>query len=205
MSVALRARKRIAMRIQTERLVLREFEREDAEALWAYHAHPLYLQYYPWSTRTREEVWRLTARLIAWGHSKPRSKFQLAIVRRGSNYVIGNCGIRLDGVGSREGELGCEINPAYWNWGYGLEAARATLNFAFENLNIEHVWAQCVPENTRAARLVEKLGMRREKLLRRDRWMKARWWDTLIYGVTRAEWPAITAEFADRTAIAALL
>ena len=194
----------VAMRILTERLVLREFERQDTEAILAYHADPQYLQFYPWTSRTREDVALLTTRLIAWGQVEPRSKFQLAITLQESNHVIGNCGIRLDKPGSVEGELGCEVNPAYWNQGYGIEAARAILDFAFENLGLRHVWAQCVADNTRAARMVEKLGMRKEKHVFHNRWMKERWWDTLVYGVTHAEWPAMMAEFDDRAAISAL-
>jgi len=192
------------MRIQTERLILREFERQDMEALLAYHVNPEYLRFFPWNSRTREDVVKLTTRLIAWKQVKPRSKFQLAITFKGSDLVIGNCGIRLDKADCVEGELGCELNPEYWRQGIGTEAARAILDFAFHELELRHVWAQCVAENKRAARLVEKLGLHQEKHVPRDRWMKERWWDTLIYGVTYAEWPAMTVDaFADKAAISA--
>jgi len=177
------------MRITTQRLILREFEETDAEAVLAYHSDPLYLQYFPWTTRTREDVDFFVGRLITWGAVQPRTKFHLAVVLKSGNWVIGNCGIRLDAPDSLEGELGCEINPQYWGNGYATEALGAILSFGFGDLGLRRAWATCVAENIAAQRLVEKLGLQKEQHISQHRWMKDRWWDTLVYGIHQHEWP----------------
>jgi ribosomal-protein-alanine N-acetyltransferase len=102
--------------------------------------------------------------------------------------LIGNCGIRLGKSGAPFGDLGYEISPAYWYRGYATEAARAMLDFGFEELGLHRVWAQCVPENVASRRVMEKLGMRGEGRLRQTQFYRGRWWDTLVCGVLENEW-----------------
>ena len=184
------------MRITTQRLLLREFEKGDVGAILAYHSQPLYLQFFPWTERTREDVDLFVGRLVAWRSMQPRSKFHLAMVLESENRVIGNCGIRLDTPDSAEGELGCEVNPDSWGRGYATEALRAMLTFGFRELRLRRIWATCVTENIAAQRLVEKLGLKKEQHISRHRWMKERWWDTLVYGIHHQEWSGQVPESA---------
>ena len=184
-----------AMNIATQRLMLREFEAGDIDAIYVYHADPLYLRYYPWTSRTRDDVEALIGRLVAWSQERPRSKFQLAVVLESDGAVIGNCGIRMEAAHGYEAELGCEINPRYWGLGYGTEAIQAMLDYGFRKQSLDRVWAEMVADNTAAARLVEKAGMRKEKSLPQHKWMKDRWWDTLVYGIHYTEWHPEAASY----------
>ncbi len=74
--------------------------------------------------------------------------------------------------------------------GYATEAARALVDLAFGELGVRRVWAQLEPENTRSARVCERLGMRREALFVQGSWFKGRWSDLAIYALLADEWAA---------------
>ena len=180
------------MKLTTDRLLLREFAGDDWPAVLAYQSDPRYLQYYSWTERTAKEVQAFVQRFIDWQEEEPRTKFQLAVILRAERRLIGSCGIRTGEAKVRKADLGYEIAPPYWGQGYATEAARAVVAFGFRELRLHRIWASCLAENVASARVLEKLGMQREAVLREDQWMKGRWWNTLVYGILEHEWAAGT-------------
>ena len=180
------------MEITTERLLLREFEEADWPAVLAYQSHPDYLRYYRWPGRAEQEARSFVRMLMGYREEQPRAKFQLAIVLRDSGEMIGNCGIRRAAPDEPEAELGYELAPWHWRRGYATEATGAMLHFAFRELRLHRVFAQCIADNTASARVLERLGMQPEGRLRENEWFKERWWDTLLYGILDREWEAGT-------------
>ena len=178
------------MKLETPRLVLREFVPGDWPAVLAYQSDPRYLRYYPWQDRTEHEVRAFVQRFILWQEEEPRNRFQLAITLADTGELLGNCGIRRPEPGAEQAELGYELAPKHWGRGYASEAARAMLGFAFHELGLHRVWGECIAENAASRRVLENLGMSLEGRLRENRWMKGRWWDTLIYGILAQEWLA---------------
>ena len=89
---------------------------------------------------------------------------------------------------SHQAELGYEIDPAYWGQGYATEAARKMLAFGFGELRLHRIWATCLLENVASARVLGKLGLQQEGRLREHRWMKGRWWDSLVFSILEQEW-----------------
>ena len=182
------------MRIETERLILREFVADDWAALLAYQSDPRYLRYYDWTGRTERAVRGFVQMFLDQQAAQPRHKFQLAITVRGDDRAIGNCGIRLAMPGARVADIGYELAPEQWGHGYATEAARAILAFGFDTLGIHRAWASCVADNTASAHVLTKLGMRREAHLREVDYYKGRWWDEQIYAILEDEWRALAAE-----------
>jgi ribosomal-protein-alanine N-acetyltransferase len=168
-------------------LVDREGNRHDA-----YQSDPRYLRFYHWTHRTAEDVRAFVQQFVDSQREDPRRKFQLAITVPGEDRLIGNCGIRMQTAGALEAEIGYELAPEHWGRGYATEAARAMLGFGFAELALHRVHANCIAENVASARVLEKLGMRREGQLRENAWMKGRWWDTLIYGILDYEWRVVS-------------
>lgn len=176
------------MRIETARLVLREFQEDDWEALLAYWTDPRYQRYYAPVPDVERAVRSLVGRFIEAQSEQPRSTWQLAIVDPGDGRLLGNAGVRVNDPALAEGNIGYELAPEHWGRGYATEAARAMLGFGFRELRLHRVWAECVAENTASAHVLEKLGMRREARFREHRWYRDRWWDTLIYAMLDHEW-----------------
>ena len=99
--------------------------------------------------------------------------------------------ISLDGIQWHHGDtfVGISIGEReYWNRGYGTDAMRVILRYAFEELNLYRVTLNVFEYNSRAIRSYEKVGFRfegREKeFLQRD----GRRWDLLYMGLLRSEW-----------------
>ena len=177
------------MELRTERLVLREIEIDDWPAVLAYQSDPRYLRYYAWTERDERSVREFVAMLAALKHEQPRRKFQLAVTLPAEGgRLIGNCGLRIDDAENRQGNIGYELDPRYWGRGYATEAARAMVALGFERFGLHRVWLWCVADNTASARVMEKLGMRREGYLREREFYKGRWWDQLVYAVLDHEW-----------------
>jgi hypothetical protein len=70
------------------------------------------------------------------------------------------------------------------------EAAEATLAVAFEHYELHRVFGRLEARNTASARVLEKIGMRREGLLVENEWVKGEWQSELIYALRDREWRA---------------
>lgn len=176
------------MKLETERLILRDFEKEDWQAVWEYQTDPLYLRYNHWTERTPEDAREFVGWFLRHQIQEPRTKYQLAVILKSNNQLIGNCGVRMENAGDAEANIGYELNPKYWNQGYATEAAHAIVDFGFQHFGVHRIWADLVADNLASAHVLEKLGMRREAHLREKSFFKGRWWDTLVYAILTNEW-----------------
>ena len=180
------------LRIETGRLVLREFVADDWRATLAYQSDPRYLRYYGWESRAEDEVRAFVAMFVRLQGEMPRSKFQLAIEAKADGRLIGNCGVRQAEPGARVADMGYELAPDEWGKGYATEAAAAMRDFAFGVLGVHRLWASCVADNAASARVLAKLGMVFEGRLRQNEFYKGRWWDELVFAMLEEEWRALT-------------
>jgi len=176
------------MRIDTRRLILREFTEDDWPELLAYWTDPRYQRFYAEVDDVERTVRDLVGRFVASRSEEPRRVWQLAVVRQADGRLIGNCGIRINDPDRREANIGYELAPDWWGYGYATEAACAIVRFGFDTCRLHRIWAECVADNTASARVLEKLGMRPEARFREHWWAKGRWWDTLIYAILDHEW-----------------
>ncbi len=142
----------------TERLLLREFTKQDVDAIAEFRRDPRYLEYYYRLAYTRDECVRFVDKCIAWSKESPRCKFQLAITDRSNGVLLGNCGIRTESIESQRGDIGYELSPVYWGQGFASEAVRSILQIGFEDLDLDEIEARCVVANKRSVRLLHRLG-----------------------------------------------
>ena len=98
--------------------------------------------------------------------------------------MIGAVGLRIEREDQRA-ELGYWIGRPYWNQGYCTEAARAVLDFGFEQLGLNRIYASHFTRNPASGRVMQKLGMTHEGRLRQH----VRKWDAFedveVYAVLR--------------------
>ncbi|MBM3940316.1 MAG: GNAT family N-acetyltransferase [SAR202 cluster bacterium] len=176
------------MRIETPRLLLREFAADDWPAVLAYQQHPAYLRYYPWETRAEDDARRFIQMFIDQQSASPRRDFQLVIALKETGTLIGNCGLRRAGDNEWEGAIGYELAPSHWGRGFATEAARAMVDFGFGQLGLHRISSWCIADNAASARVLERVGMRLEGRLRENAHFKGRRWDTLLFGMLGNEW-----------------
>jgi RimJ/RimL family protein N-acetyltransferase len=176
--------------LHTERLVLREFEPEDWEALHAIESRPEVARYQSFTPRTRNESRLYVLEAVQGAADDPRHTYDLAVILAADNRLIGRCGLGLGDNEARDAVLWYTLHPDEWGRGYTTEAARALVDFGFRTLKLHRIWADSDPANIPSWRVLEKLGMRREGYLRENAWVKGEWADSLIYAVLDREWSA---------------
>ena len=154
----------------------------------AYRSDPGFRRFSPDAADVAAESGELLERFIGWQRERPRVREQLAIVLAGSGEVVGNVGLRRGSPTDRVAETGFELAPAHWGQGYATEAARTLLHHGFAELGLHRVHAHCVAENVASARVLERLGMRKEGVLREHEFFRERWWDVFLYGILEREW-----------------
>ncbi|MPZ14970.1 MAG: GNAT family N-acetyltransferase [Chloroflexi bacterium] len=171
--------------LRTERLLLRPFAFADVDDVVRYASDEQWSRYWvaaPAGPYTRRDGEEFIARAIldSW-ETRP----QFAIVLGGT--VIGGTGLNIDRE-SRIGELGYAVARSHWGEGIAPEAARAVIDWAFLAYGLEKVFARADARNVQSHRVMEKLGMRREALLRQHRMHGGERTDEVWYGLLRREW-----------------
>ena len=152
-----------AVRLETERLWLREIVPGDTDALLQVLGDRIAMQHYPGPfSRMDVEEWirRNRARYDDAG-------FGLwAMLLKPDGELIGDCGCYVrDVLGNVEFELGWHVRRDLWNRGYASEAARQCIQYAFTKLGAERVIALVRPENLSSCRVAEKIGMACETVI----------------------------------------
>lgn len=143
--------------LETERLLLREFVPDDADALAVVLSDPETMRYYP-AVLDRDGVaaWieRNRRRYTDAGHGL------WAMVLKSSGEVIGDCGLTRQTVEEvDEIEIGYHVRRDLWGRGYAPEAARACRDYGFERLGAERLISLIRPENVPSRRVAEKIGL----------------------------------------------
>lgn len=150
------------IRLETERLVLREMTPEDAPALLAVLGDAETMRWYP-RPYTAEEVREWIARQI---ERYPSGAGLLGMILKEGGALIGNCGVVWQEVDGRmEPEVGYHVHRAFWNRGLGTEAAHAVMEYAFTTLGCGHVISLIRPENAASRRVAEKNGLAAKRVV----------------------------------------
>jgi RimJ/RimL family protein N-acetyltransferase len=92
------------------------------------------------------------------------------------------------------GEIGFVLHPDHHGRGYAAEAARPLLEFGFAEVGLHRIIARLEARNAASARVLEKLGMRREALLIENERVKGEWQSELDYAMLDREWRALRAD-----------
>ena len=171
------------MKMETPRLLLREYVADDLEAMLAFESDPLVVQYVCYGPYSREECWRDLAYHIDQQTAVPRTYYHLAIVLKGEAQLIGWCGLEMISRKNKEAEIAYALHRSYWGQGYMTEAAQAMIQAGFVGLQLHRIFATCHPENAGSIGVLEKLGMRYEGCLRGQKWCRGTWRDVAMYGL----------------------
>lgn len=85
-------------------------------------------------------------------------------------------------------DIGIDIAPLYQGKGYGSEAIRWILEWAFETAGLHRVGIRCFGYNDGARRLYNRLGFKEESIVREELFYQGRWWDDIGFGMLDREW-----------------
>lgn len=166
-------------RIETERLLLREWRESDFESYARICSDEDVMRYLNGKPFTRLEAWRHMAFII--GHWQLRGYGHWAVEEKSSGELIGRLGF-LNPEGWPEFEIGWTLAKEKWGRGYATEGARAALDYAFSELDRQHVISLIHPDNKASIAVAKRLG---ETLEGETTLMGI---GVQIYGITREKW-----------------
>jgi RimJ/RimL family protein N-acetyltransferase len=142
--------------LQTERLILRGFERDDFEPFCNIVADPEVVRYLDSGAPiSREDCWRGMALFI--GHWHLRGYGWWAVEERETGDFLGRIGL-YNPEGWPGIEVGWLLRRDMWGVGLATEGAGAAVDFAFDIVGATHVISLIDPRNARSIRVAEKVG-----------------------------------------------
>lgn len=170
--------------LRTSRLLLRQPTLDDVDAYLAIESDPEYAFFGSRDSLDHAGMERGLARIIAtpWAQHP-----EFAVVLEGQ--VVGRVALTVDRANGTA-SLGYGILRSCWGQGIATEAARAVLDYSFEAFELAKVGARVDPRNLASVRVLEKLGMQLEGVLRSQLVRRGERVDRAYYGILREEWEA---------------
>ena len=172
------------MKLETQRLILREYTKEDFDSLYEIMSDPETMQHYPApfdKARTRRWIeWNLeNYEKYGWG--------LWAVILKETGEFIGDCGITLQDIdGQLLPEIGYHIHKKYWRMGFAKEAARTVRDWVFENTNYNEIYSYMKYTNVGSYSTALANGMKKVK-----EYPDPKNEISYAYAITRDEWNSL--------------
>ena len=162
--------------LQTPRLLLREVNSDDALDIFEFASDRQVTKYTFWNTHRSIED---TGKFISF--LKSPDNVTWAIVLKESELVIGYCFFHSLERDHKKAEISFGISRDYWGQGYATEAVREVLSYGFEKGKLRRIEGTCMLENLASSRVMEKLGMKFEKVIQNARQKNSVYYDLNLY------------------------
>jgi RimJ/RimL family protein N-acetyltransferase len=173
--------------IRTERLLLRPLHPDDLPHLQEYATRPEFYRYLPMVEQTPGTVAAFLERQFAEAKETDKRNWVFAVEPHGAGHLIGTVRLSINSRDHRTADIGYGMNSDFQGLGYMTEAVRAVLNFGFSELGLHRIWATTDVQNVASCRVLEKVGMVQEGLLRQDKLLRGQWRDSFLYAVLEGE------------------
>ena len=173
--------------ISTDRLVLRRFEDADLVGFAAYRNKPEIARYQSWSSFSEADAAAFFGELRDLRFDTDGTWFQIAVVRRQDNALIGDVAVHFLDDG-RQAEIGLTIDSVYQKQGYAFEAVSRVVDLLFTDLNKHRIFAIVDARNVDAQKVLGKIGFRQEAHYRENVLFKGNWSDEFSFALLDSEW-----------------
>jgi len=187
--------------IRTERLLLRPWRVGELDRYHEMRSLPEVARYLYEEPLTREQAAEKMGRLRT-EIAEVGKWLNVAIERADNGVVVGDVGLCWTSDAHRQAEIGYVLHPACQGHGYATEAAAAMIEVALAGLQLHRVSGRLDARNTASARVLQRLGMKREAHLVENEFVKGEWVDELVYAVLARDWRASRQPHARAEAVA---
>ena len=171
--------------IETERLVIRPFRESDYQDLYEYLSIEETYRFEPGDPVSLKEARKITGERVGkvnW--------WAVILNDNEEEKLIGHISLfQVEPDIFRTWEIGYIFNPTYHNHGYATEAASAVIRYVFEKLNAHRIIAHCNPANQASWKVLEKCGLTREGVRRKNAYFRTDengnpiWFDSYEYAI----------------------
>ena len=173
--------------LKGEKIILRAMKREDLQRQWIFNNDIEIEILGGGDPPEAQAIERLEAEFDENTRKGGRDGTNFAIEADGK--YIGACGLFHFNEIAHTCEMGIGIGDrAYWGRGYGRDAVKVLLDYAFRQRNLHKVWLTVNANNERAIRSYRTCGFVEEGRLRKHVWSNGQYIDFVYMGVLRDEW-----------------
>lgn len=146
--------------LETNRLLLRELNSEDAENFYLLNLNPNVTKYT--GNSAFKNIKEAKAFLENYQDYKQNGYGRWAVINKGTDKFIGWCGLKFGEI-KNETDIGFRFFEEEWNKGYATESAIGCLKYGFEKLNLNRIVGRAMKENIGSIKVLEKIGLKYEK------------------------------------------
>lgn len=172
--------------IETERLLLRKMTADDVDDLKEWMSDPALYKY--WGKRPSKS--ELHPELLFQKNEKPTKSFHWGVVHKADDKVVGEIWVYLI-ENNRMAKVACRLSRAYQGNGLMAEALEAVVDFCFTKTELQRLWCDVHVSNHASYKTVEKVGFRREGLIREGKMVNT-YCDYYLYGILKSHWNHMT-------------
>lgn len=169
---------------------LRSLERGDIDAVHALISTMDVVRHMLLPLCSREESEKFLRDSLLESPSDPWRSIVRAISDSPRTDIVGLCGVVIP-RGAEEGEIWYLVAPKSRGKGIATDAVRHLLDLGFGEFGLYRIWATCLPENPASARVMEKVGMRKEGLLIKNLKIHGIWKNSFLYAMLAEEWSRV--------------
>jgi [ribosomal protein S5]-alanine N-acetyltransferase len=185
--------------LKTARLILRPTRTNDIDAIFRYASNPNVTRFTTWEAhRDRNDTVRFVAEYVAARYRDQMPDPLLISLREDESHVVGAIGAFWATRANHCMEFGYWLAEPFWGRGFATEAARALVGHLFAAYEVERVQAHYIEGNDGSGRVMEKVGLTREGILRRALLHRGHFRDIHIYSILRGEWERFSQGDAGR-------
>ena len=176
------------IKIETERLILRALESEDAENMFQNWSNdPKVTKFLTWPAN--KEIKMAEDILKIWKSQYEKSDFyQWGIVPKSFGEVIGTISVVELDERLKKVQIGYCIGQKWWNQGYTSEAFAAIISFLFEEVGVNRIEAMYDLRNPGSGKVMEKCGLQYEGTLRQAGWSNSGIGDMAMHSILASEY-----------------
>jgi RimJ/RimL family protein N-acetyltransferase len=171
--------------LTTPRLIIRPLRVSDSAAMFAYRSRPEVWHYQIWRPADESEIQGFIERQSAAAFGTPGTWFNLAITLRDTGEMIGDVGLHFPEGEPAQLEVGITISPRFQKRGFAAEGLGEIFRFVFFSLGKERIHASVDPRNLPSIRLLSRMGMRQEEILRGSLTIRGELVDDAIFAICR--------------------
>jgi ribosomal-protein-alanine N-acetyltransferase len=172
--------------IETDHLRIRDVLSSDKESFYAYMNREDYWCNFPMQPPTPEWVQSLVERCMREQDGSPRTHYFLAAVSKETGVVVGEAILQIESLRHGQAEIGWGVHGEHTGRGLGTEIGRAMLRLGFD-LGLHRLFAQCRVENAPSLRIMRKLGMTLEGVIRENVKARGEWWSSSQWSMLRTD------------------
>lgn len=172
---------------ETERLLLRRVALPDLEDVFEFSSDPEVAHHMTWEkNNSKEETLANFLQPAIEGYEEGQSGVW-AIVYKKHDKVIGTCSLVDWSNEHHKAEIGFVLNKTYWGAGFAAEAVKEVIRYGFNTLQLNRMEGGCDIDNFGSEKVMLKLGMKFEGVLRKNEFIKGEFRDTKMFSILKDE------------------